>query len=106
MRLLNLKNFLSGWCVGLFRPNLLERDNIEVAIKKYSKGTKELKHHHKLATEFTIIVSGKVRMNGIEFFEDDIIIVEPGESVEFEAVTDAKTCCIKSVSVKGDKYLD
>lgn len=106
MRLASLNTMKMGWCVGLFVPNLLERDNIEVAIKKYRQGDKDQKHHHKLATEYTIVVSGKIRMNGIEFFEDDIIIVEPGESVEFEAVTDAKTCCIKSVSVKGDKYLD
>src|SRR3990167_5508432 len=89
MKLDSLNRYTRGWTVGQFVPNLLERDNIEVGIKYYVQNEEEEAHYHKLSQEFTIVVKGKISMNGVEFFEGDIVIVEPNEVVKFKSVTDA-----------------
>ena len=71
---------------------------------KYKAGDSEKKHVHKIATELTTIIKGKVKMNGMEYREGDIIVMEPGEATDFEALTDAMNVVVKVPSVKGDKY--
>jgi len=95
MRLDNLTRYTNGWILGNFSPALFNNEEVEVAIKRYPQGSKEHRHFHAVAREFTIIVSGKVRMNGVEFFQDDVVVIEPGESTDFEAITDAVTTVIK-----------
>ena len=94
-----------GWFVGDFHPTCLATQNVEVAVKRYSAGDSEPKHHHRLATELTFVVSGQIEMNGIRFIEGDIITVEPNEAVEFKAVTDSINVVVKMPGAKDDKYL-
>ena len=44
-------------------------------------------------------------MNGNLYNSGDIITIEPGESTNFEALTDATTTVIKLPCVKDDKYI-
>lgn len=101
----NLIHFKGGWFVGNFDPTLVHSRDVEVAIKRYKAGDTEPEHYHKIADELTLVVSGKISLNGKFFFENDIIHIPPGQSVIFQAVTDAITCVVKSPSVIGDKYL-
>jgi quercetin dioxygenase-like cupin family protein len=94
-----------GWFVGNFNPTAFSTDNCEVAHKVYKAGDYEKKHMHKIATEISIVTKGKVLMNGIEYKEGDIIVMEPGEATDFKAITDADNIVVKVPSVKGDKYL-
>lgn len=96
---------IKGWFVGNFDPSLLKTNDVEVAVKHYKKGESEEKHYHKVATEITVVISGKVRMNGIEYLEGDIIVIEPGESTDFEALTDAVNTVVKYPGANNDKYL-
>jgi hypothetical protein len=42
---------------------------------------------------------------GGRYLEDgDIIVMEPGESTDFFAVTDCVTVVVKTPSLSGDKY--
>jgi quercetin dioxygenase-like cupin family protein len=100
----NLNNFIKGWIIGNFEPTLLNTENFEIAIKRYSKGDYEKKHHHKISTEYTIIVEGEVEMNNIAFKKNDIIIIKPNEGTDFKCVTDVTTVVIKTPSSKNDKY--
>lgn len=102
----NLKDFIRGWFVGNFSPSIIKTDQVEVACKTYSAGDYENKHHHKVATEITLIVSGSVLMNGVEYKTGDIIEVLPGESTDFKVLTDTVTVCVKVPCVSGDKYND
>ena len=95
-----------GWYVGDFSPTVLNTSEVEVGIKSYRAGDREKPHHHKIATEVTTVVSGVVRMNGIEFKQGDIITVNPFESVAFESVTDSTTVVVKIPGAKNDKYED
>jgi len=101
----NISDMTGGWFIGSFMPAVLTTENFEVGIKKYKKGDYEESHLHKIAVEITAIVSGKVRMKGIEYKEGDIITINPGESTDFLALTDVTNVVIKTPSILGDKYL-
>ena len=93
-----------GWFVGDFAPAVLRSTACEVAVKHYAAGDREDVHHHKVATEITLIVSGEVEMMGQRWSAGDIVVVEPGEATDFLAVTDAVNVVVKLPSVAGDKY--
>lgn len=99
-----LEDMVKGWFVGQFSPTVLASPACEVAIKNYLAGEREDLHHHKVATEVTAIVSGRVRMFGQEWGSGAILTVEPGEATCFEALEDSVTVVVKLPSVSGDKY--
>lgn len=105
MKVVKLNDMVKGWFVGNFEPTLQKTNDVEVAIKKYRKGDIEDKHYHKIATEITAIVSGRVVMNGIEYDEGDIIVIAPNEATDFEALEDAVTTVVKYPGANDDKYL-
>ena len=99
-----LDSFTKGWFVGNFNPTILPSDAVEVAVKHYKAGEAEAAHYHKIATELTLIVSGRVRMSGEEVGAGEIIKIEPGQSTDFIPLTDVTTVVVKMPCVKGDKY--
>jgi len=100
-----LEDMFKGWFVGDFDPTLVRTQACEVAVKKYQAGDAEALHHHKVATEVTLVLSGRVRMCGREWGEGDIIVLEPGEATDFVALTDAVNVVVKTPGAKNDKYL-
>lgn len=105
MKTANLDEMVKGWFVGDFSPTLIKTTNVEVAVKKYKKGDFEAGHYHKLATEITVIVSGKVKMNGKIYREGDIVVIEPCEVTDFEALEDSVSTVVKFPGAKDDKYV-
>jgi quercetin dioxygenase-like cupin family protein len=105
MKVAKLEDMVKGWFVGNFDPTLLKTNDVEVAVKEYKKGDYEEKHYHKIATEITVIVSGRVKMNGIEYSKGDIIVTEPNEATDFEALEDTVNTVVKYPGANDDKYL-
>ncbi len=105
MKHFHLENMVKGWFVGGFQPTALQTHDCEVAVKHYKQGDSEGRHFHKVATEVTVIVSGSVRMCGGDWHTGDILIIEPGESTDFLALTDAVTVVVKHPGAPDDKYL-
>ena len=105
MRTAKLEDMTRGWFIGDFEPSLYRTRDCEAAVRRYKAGDFEAKHYHKVATEFTVIVSGRVRMFGREFGEGDIVVVEPGDATDFTALTDAVNVVIKIPGAVNDKYL-
>lgn len=105
MRHDRLERMVRGWLVGDFEPAVLRSSEVEVGIKRYKSGDYESRHVHKIATEITVVVSGKVEMNDISYVTDDIIVLEPGDETDFRAIEDSVTLVVKLPSVAGDKYL-
>ncbi len=101
----NLSEMTKGWFVGNFEPTLYSTNDVEVAVKMYKAGDHEAAHYHKIATEITVIVSGIVRMNGVEYKQGDIIVIEPNDRTDFFAVTDAVNTVVKIPGANDDKYL-
>jgi quercetin dioxygenase-like cupin family protein len=101
---MNINDYTKGWIVGDFTPSLIQNKNIEIAIKKYKSGDIEPKHYHKIATEYTIVLSGKVKMIDMVFGQDEIVEIKPNVVNQFECLEDCVLLVIKTPSVIGDKY--
>lgn len=105
MKIAKLEDMVKGWFVGNFNPSLLKTNEVEVAVKRYKKGDYEAKHYHKIATEITVIISGRVKMNGIEYKAGDIVTMEPNEATDFEALeNDTVNVVVKLPGANNDKY--
>ena len=100
-----LDDMTRGWFVGAFSPTAHSSDQCEVAVKRYKAGDYEHAHYHKIATEITLILSGRVRMSGGEWQDGDIVILSPGEETDFHAITDAVTVVVKTPGAQHDKYM-
>ena len=105
MEIHRLQDMFKGWFVGDFEPTLHKTQAVEVAVKYYRAGDNEAAHYHAVATEFTVVVSGEIRMGGRNFTNGDVIVIPPGEATDFEALTDAVTTVVKIPGAKDDKYV-
>lgn len=99
-----LEEMVRGWIVGDFSPTMLATSDVEVAIQRYSAGDYEAAHHHRIATEITVIVGGEAEMFGRVFKDGDIIKIPPGSTTDFRAITDVTTVVVKHPGAKNDKY--
>jgi len=100
-----LDSMFKGWFVGNFEPTVLSTNDVEVGVKKYTKGDSEESHFHKIATEITLILEGEVMMNGEIYKSGDILTIFPGHSTDFEALTDVTTVVVKHPGANEDKYV-
>lgn len=100
----NLDDMFKGWFIGNFEPSLFKTNDVEVGVKKYKAGDYENAHFHKIATEFTVIISGEVKMNGVVYKENDIIKIVPNVVTNFKAITDVITVVVKLPGSNDDKY--
>jgi len=101
----HLNEMVKGWFIGLFNPAVFSTAEVEVAVKSYKAGEYEPVHHHKIATEITVIAVGSVRMMGKEYKTGSIIVQEPNDATDFLALTDVVTSVVKIPGVPNDKYL-
>jgi hypothetical protein len=100
----NLEDMFKGWFIGNFEPSLFKTNDVEIGVKKYKAGDYENAHFHKIATEFTVIVSGEVEMNGVVYKENEIIKIVPDVVTNFKAITDVITVVVKLPGANNDKY--
>jgi len=100
-----LDEMTGGWFIGNFEPSLFKTNEVEVGVKKYKKGAYENAHFHKIATEFTLILEGSVKMAGVEYHTGQIIKINPNDITDFEALTDVTTVVVKLPGANNDKYL-
>ena len=99
----NVMEYKNGWLLGNFSPALIQTNDFEVCVKSFKVGDCEASHYQVIATEITVVLSGKVRMGEVLLTEDEILVVEPGEVIDFEALTDCKVLGIKFPSLPDDK---
>lgn len=104
MKVAKLSGMTKGWFIGNFSPTLHASEALEVAVKEYPAGITEEWHYHKIATEFTVIVSGEVEMNGRRYGKGDIIVIPPGEGTDFKTLTPTITTVVKLPGATNDKY--
>lgn len=100
-----LSDFKLGWIIGNFIPSIHRTPEIEIGIKHYIKGQTEARHKQKTAKEITVVISGSIRMENLILQKGQILMIEPGEYADFEAVTDCSLVCIKFPSIPDDKVL-
>lgn len=109
MKITKLDDMVKGWFVGAFEPTLINTNDVEVAVKEYKCGDSEGLHYHKIATEITVLVGGKVKINNIVYTKGDMVVIEPNEATDFESLEDTirNTICtvVKYPGASNDKYL-
>ena len=105
MKSAKLSNMRKGWFVGNFEPTLWKTEDVEAAVKTFLAGETEVEHYHKIATEITVVVSGRIRMFNQEWEAGDIVITEPGDLTSFEALSDTVLTVLKLPGVTNDKYI-
>lgn len=105
MKTARLDEMVKGWFIGNFRPSLLATNDVEVAVKRYKAGDAEGAHYHKIATEYTVIISGRVEMNGVQYGADDIVVMQPGDITNFKALEDTVNVVVKIPGASNDKYI-
>jgi len=105
MKVAKLGDMKLGWFIGNFSPTLHATEALEVAVKEYQAGDYDQWHYHKIATEYTVIVSGEAEMNGVTYIKGDIVVMLPGEGTDFRAVKDTITAAVKIPGAVNDKYL-
>lgn len=105
MRSAKLQDMVGGWFIGGFAPTALNTMSCEVAIKRYAAGATEDLHFHKIATEVTAVVEGRLEMAGGQWGPGDVIVMEPGEATAFLAITYVVTVVVKVPGELDDKYL-
>ena len=104
MKLYNLENMTRGWFIGKFEPTIYNAD-FEVGVKKYKSGDKEQSHYHQISKEFTVVISGVVKMNSTIYRENDIIQIDEYDVTDFECIEDCITVVVKTKSAKEDKFI-
>jgi hypothetical protein len=101
-----IENFKGGWVVGNFLPSIYMSGDVEVGVKFFDVGDKEPSHKQLIATEITVIHEGKVRIANEFLSSGDILVIEPGQYADFEALTKGSLTCIKFPSIPSDKVLE
>jgi hypothetical protein len=101
----NILEFTKGWFIGDFEPTMLKTSEFEVGVKFFVKGDTEPLHKQILVTEFTVVISGDIQMNGKKFTRGEIIRINPEEPADFLALTDGSLLCLKTPSIPADKVV-
>jgi len=105
MKLYRMESMVGGWFVGDFEPAAHKTDAFEVSIKLHPQGEKWDIHYHKVAREINAIISGEMTIQNTLLVAGDIFVLEPGEIADPVFHKDCTIVCIKTPSVKGDKYI-
>lgn len=100
-----LENMTRGWFVGNFMPAAFRTGDAEIAVQRFTVGDKEPAHLHKMATEITLLLSGRAIMAGVNLVAGDIITLAPGTVSSFEALEDCITVVVKHPGVLNDKFM-
>lgn len=96
---------INGWWIGNFEPSVLKTDQFEVAFQSWKKGDLPEKHYQKIATEYNLIIKGKLIANGKEYKKNDFLIFHPYEITDVKFVEDTDIIVVKVPSIPEDKYL-
>lgn len=105
LKVFRLESMTKGWFVGAFHPSVYQTSEVEVGVKTYKAGDYDPVHHHKLATEITLLMRGRALIGGQEICAGDIVLVPRNHAVDFHVLEDCETVVVKIPGASDDKYL-
>ena len=100
-----LSTMTGGWFIGAFTPAAYTTCDMEVAVQFFPAGYEGVCHVHHLATEITLLLTGRAVMADRFLSAGDILVLPPGISSSFMALEDCQTVVVKHPGVLNDKYL-
>ena len=105
MKVFELSEMTGGWFVGDFEPSVIRTKAFEVGVKHFKAGEVFEPHYHKVAEEITVIVSGRVRINQVEYGAGSIILQQVNEISDFCTLEETTIVAVKMPSAPNDKYM-
>lgn len=99
-----LSRMKGGWFIGDFDPSIIQSKEFEACYKLHKKGENWPRHIHKIATEITVLIRGRMRIMGQTLESGDIFVIYPNEISDPEFLEDCEVIIVKLPSVIGDKY--
>ena len=99
-----LSDMTRGWFIGDFEPSILKRKDIEIAVMDHKKGELSLSHVHRVATEYNVLLSGKLLINNIIIEPNTIFVIPNNLLTRAVFLEDCRVLCIKTPSLPTDKY--
>lgn len=99
-----MSDMKSGWFIGDFEPSILRTKDFEVCYKVHPKDSPWPAHYHKIATEYNLLVRGRLRLNDTIVESGTIFVLEPGEIAAPVFLEDCEVIVVKVPSALGDKY--
>ena len=105
MKVEHIKNFHNGWFIGNFEPSLYKTKDFEIAVHVHDVGGEGQRHYHKIATEYNILVSGKINIDDKILISGDIFIYEPYDVTNVKFLEETTLIVIKVPSIPSDKFL-
>ena len=103
MKRYKLSQFTKGWFMGAFKPTIFHTSAFEVAIKYHQAGENYPAHKQRIATEYNVMIEGKLRIGQEIFVKGDIFVIAPEEVVKPKFTTDCTVVCVKVPSIATDK---
>lgn len=105
MEVIKFSQMEKGWFIGDFLPTAFKTKDFEVSYKIHPAGEIWDTHYHKVATEINLLIKGEMKICGKELTSGDIFIIYPMEISEPKFYTDCEIICVKTPSVKSDKFI-
>jgi mannose-6-phosphate isomerase-like protein (cupin superfamily) len=99
-----LTDFVRGWFIGNFEPNIVKTDKYEVALLTHCKGEKWDFHYHRLADEINFLVEGRMLINERLVEKGSLFVIQKNQLTCPNFLENCKVLCIKVPSVPSDKY--
>ena len=100
-----LEQFTRGFFIGNFDPCIFKTKQFEVGFKHHRKDEDYPAHYQQIATEYNLLVHGRMAI-GEEIFNDgDLFVIPPGEVVKPIFISDCQVVCIKVPSLPGDRVV-
>jgi mannose-6-phosphate isomerase-like protein (cupin superfamily) len=99
-----IEDFIGGWFIGNFAPSLLRTEAFEVGWKVHNREEGVEPHIHHIVTEYNLLASGSMTVNGVLLKPGEIFILRPGERVDVEIHSEeVAVVCVKTPSIPSDK---
>jgi hypothetical protein len=94
-----LAEYKKGWFIGNFEPSLLKTSDFEIAVIHHNVGDIITPHYQNVATEYNVLISGKMTVNGKTIYANDIFIFEPLEICNVVINEPSIVVCVKTPSL-------
>jgi hypothetical protein len=105
MKIDNIKNYKRGWIIGDFTPALFRTDQFEVAYMHHQPGEYIAPHFQLIATEYNVMISGKMKVNDNIVGPGDIFVFDTYEVADVEVIEETHLICVKTPSLPKDKIM-
>lgn len=100
----SLTDFVRGWIIGNFEPNIVKTDKYEVALLTHCKGEKWDFHYHRVADEINFLLEGRMLINERLVEKGSLFVIQKNQLTCPNFLENCKVLCIKVPSVPTDKY--